>query len=379
MHNSITLRIDTTILSRILLAAALLLQSLTGCIEVPSINTASHTPTAQGITASRSNTPAAPSSDDALEQTPDQATSKYHPGHYIALNDWDGPTQMLQAVRPGVTGIHKRYPWKVLEPTPGTYDFSGIEADLTIAADHGMQLVIMIEDKSFARNVRMTPPYLWEKYTLPYIDGGQVAKRWDPYVLQRMALLTSALGAAFDTHPSLEGIAFQESAMGFTPEIQRASGYTPERYRDALITMLTTTKSRFPRSQVFWYMNYLEGRQAYIGDVAEAIAPYGIVMGGPDILPDSWPLNFHSYPFYTRFKDRMTLFGAVQYDSYKHQHASASATKYWTMQELFAFGRDQLHLDYIFWTRKTRSIPEDSYNWTNALPVIAANPVFRPN
>jgi len=311
---------------------------------------------------------------------PEEPARKRNPGHYIALNDWDGDTQLIQAVRPGVTGIHKRYPWADLEPEFGVYDFSRIEADLALAGDHGMRFVIMIEDKSFTMDVKRTPSYLHDGYTLPYTHGGWVAKRWDPWVLERLALLTRALGERFDDHPWLEGVAFQETAMGFTPQIQAAHGYTPEKYRDAIIQMLIATRSHFPRSQVFWYMNYLEGRQAYLGDVAEAVADHDIAMGGPDILPDSWPLNFHTYPLYDRFKGRMTLFNSVQYDSYQHAHLDPdAATTYWTPEELFIFARDRLHLNYMFWTRKPQRDPPDSYNWLDALSVIAANPSLRPS
>lgn len=303
---------------------------------------------------------------------------KYNPGHYIALNDWDGPVQMIEAVKPGVRGLHKRYPWKDLEPTQGNYNFSVIARDLQIAQDHGMQLVIMIEDKSFSRAVRLMPPYLWNNHSVPYTHGGWVSKRWDPYVVQRMAALTKALGARFDGHPNLEGVSFQESAMGFTPAIEKQYGYTPEKYRDALIQQLTNTRQHFPTSQVFWYQNYLEGKQAYIGQVLNAVAPLKIAMGGPDVLPDSWQLNYHSYPFYKQFKGRLTLFGSMQYDSYKHLHATKGySSKYWTPAELFRWARNNLHVNYVFWTRKPKPEPGDSYSWQDALPVIRNNANFQ--
>ncbi|MDR2877080.1 MAG: hypothetical protein LBV36_03445 [Chromatiales bacterium] len=313
--------------------------------------------------------------------TPAASTStntkrKYNPGHYIALNDWDGATQMIEAVKPGVRGFNKRYRWIDLEPTQGNYNFAQIQADLTVARDHGMQLVVMIEDKSFSPGLKITPRYLWP-YTLPYTAGGEVSKRWDPLVVARMAALTSAMGARFDSHPSFEGVAFQETAMGFTPAIQQQSGYTPEKYRDAIITMLSNARKSFPTSQVFWYMNYLEGKQAYLGQIASAVVPLGIVMGGPDVLPDSWQLNYHSYPFFKQFKGKMKMFNSIQYDSYKHQHATKGyATKYWTTAELFRFARDNLNVNYLFWTRKPVPDPRDSYDWTYALPVIRNNPVF---
>ncbi|MDR2877079.1 MAG: hypothetical protein LBV36_03440 [Chromatiales bacterium] len=309
--------------------------------------------------------------------TPAKPAMKYHPGHYIALNDWDGPVQMIEAVQPGVQGFLKRYTWLSLEPQFGVYDFSQIQTDLVLARDHGMQLVVMIEDKSFDPSVRLTPRYLWESNTLPYLDGGQVAKRWAPWVVERMAALTQAMGARFDSDPSFEGVAFQESAMGFSDAVKKQYGYTPEKYRDAIISVLTNTRKHFPTSQVFWFQNYLEGAQAYIGTIAATVAPLRIAMGGPDILPDSVPLNYHNYPYYEQYKDKMTLFGSIQYDSYKHLHATAGyATKYWTMPEMFRYSRDKLHVKYLFWTRKPKPDPADSYDWTQALPVIKSNPTF---
>jgi hypothetical protein len=124
-------------------------------------------------------------------------------------------------------------------------------------------------------------------------------------------------------------------------------------------------------------MNYLEGKQAYLGQIASAVAPLGIVMGGPDVLPDSWQLNYHSYPFFKQFKGKMKMFNSIQYDSYKHVHATKGyATKYWTMAEMFRFARDDLNVNYLFWTRKPVPDPSDSYDWTYALPVIRNNPVF---
>ena len=300
---------------------------------------------------------------------------KYNPGHYIAMNDWDTQADMIQAVKPGVRGIHMRYKWKDLEPSFGNYNFSRIASDLRLMADHGMQLVVMVEDKSFFSHIKSTPSYLWQDNTLPIKGGGHVSKRWAPYVITRMAALTQALGKQFDGHPNFEGIAFQESAMGLLDNVQRAHGYTPEKYRDALIQILRNTRNHFPRSQVFWYMNFIEGNNSYIGQVANAVAPQKIAMGGPDILPDDWSLNHHTYPYYRQFKDRMTLFGSVQYVGYNHLRTDRT-TKYWTPPQLFAFARDRLHVNYLFWTRKIRPEPADSYDWNHALPVIRNNPNF---
>jgi hypothetical protein len=304
---------------------------------------------------------------------------KYHPGHYIALNDWDSQADMIDAVKPGVRGIHKRYFWKDLEPTQGNYDFSAIASDLQIAADHGVQLIAMIVDKTF-NGTKPTPGYLWGDKTIP-AGAGWVAKRWDPYVISRLAALFQALGKRFDGNPNFEGIAIQETALGISAATKYASAYTPEKYRDALVQILRNARAALPTSQVFWYMNFLDGNTSYIGQIASAVVPARIAMGGPDILPDNVSLKQLTYPYYGQYHTKMTLFCSSQYDSYDALHRTPGyRTKYWTMPELYSFAKTNLYVNYIFWTRKVAPSPADSYDWMDALPVIKNNPgPFNPS
>ena len=49
------------------------------------------------------------------------------------------------------------------------------------------------------------------------------------------------------------------------------------------------------------------------------------------------------------------------------------------MPELFNFARlKTMHVNYMFWVRITRPNPPDSYDWMNALPVIATHRTFSP-
>jgi len=304
---------------------------------------------------------------------------KHHPGHYLALYGYEKQSAMSDADYPGVRGINKRYTWHSLEPALGEYDFSQIESDLAVAASQGLQLVVMVEDKSFRNDPPPTPEYLWgEQYTRLTRNNGYTAVRYDPYVIERFSALLAALGERFDSHPNLEGVALQESALGFVQSIQEETGYTPERYRDALIEIVQNAADSFPTSQVFWYMNFLSGKQAYLADVAEAVAPAGVLMGGPDILPDDHALQKHVYPLYDQFKGKIRLFCSAQNNSYHHEHKDTSyPTPYWTPTEIFEFARDRLGTEYIFWNHNMKARPADSYSWYDVLPVIKANPVFR--
>ena len=303
------------------------------------------------------------------------ATREARPGHYIALNRDDNSTAMLDAAtRSGVQGVQKRFYWKQLEPYFDTYDFSAIQSDLDLLANKGKRLVVFLEGKTFT-GVVPTRPYLEAEYTLANRAGGYTAKRWDPYVTRRFNKLIAAIGAQFDDHPAFEGVAIQETALSLNNEILNNNGYTPEKYRDELIKLLTQASADLPTSQIFWYQNFLAQNQSYIKQIIVALAPHGVIVGGPDVLPDVSDLEQLAYPLYAEFKDDVSLFNSIQYDSYYHVHKDTTyPTKYWTMQELYVYARDQLHVDYLFWTRKKFRDHPDSYSWLDALPVIEGNP-----
>ena len=302
---------------------------------------------------------------------------KYNPGHYLALYEYQKQSDIRAAAVAGVKGVNKRYSWGSLETSLGVYDFSEIESDLALAASLGLQFVALIQDKSFKPGLKYTPVYLQGlEHTRPN-PNGFTAVRYHPFVVERFNALIAELGYRFDDEPFFEGVAFQESAIGFNNETLLATGYTPELYRDALISMLISAANFFPNSQVFWYMNFLKGNQGYLAHIADAVAPFGVTMGGPDVNPDVSSLQRLVHPLYEQFKDRMNLFCSVQNSGYQHEHADTTfPTKYWTPLEMFEFARDSLHVKYLFWNYNTGSSGLGTYNWGDAMPVIASNPEF---
>ncbi len=305
-------------------------------------------------------------------------TRKFHPGHYIALGRGaDSQDIMAQSIKPGVVGFLKRYTWRSLEPSQGVYQFSEIKSDLAWAAAHGIHLVVMIEDRTF-KIEKAGPAYL-DKYDQRNRAGGYTMIRWNPTVQTRWMALVKALGAQIDSNKNFEGIATQETSIGLDATQLKTFAYTPEKYRDSYITILTSAAKSLPTSRVFWYMNFLLGGQQYIGNIAAAVAPLGVLMGGPDVWPDNKSLQSKVYPFYTQFYKRMPLFGQVEDLCYAEPHmTSGFSTKYWTMTELFNYARTKMHVSYMFWVRITKANPKGSYDWLDALPVIAKNANFTP-
>ena len=307
------------------------------------------------------------------------AQRKFHPGHYVTIGRQElrSGVNVNAVLGRGVTGVQMRYAWADLEPEQDRYDFSPIERDLETVQQAGLQLVALIQDKSFNQEVP-TPAYLRDEHTLRG-KRGYTALRWDPVVVERMSRLVAALGRAFDCHPNFEGIAFQETALSLDEQTLQQAGYSPERYRDSIERTLEAATRSLPRSRVFWYMNFLPGQQQYISEIADRVAGSGVVMGGPDVLPDNPALTRRTYPLYERFSGRMKLFGSMQHDSYRHPRAARAqgGDEYWSMEDLFVFARDELHVDYLFWEYRTRRQPSNSRDWAEAREVIARHPDFR--
>lgn len=317
---------------------------------------------------------------DTLALATTQATGrrKFHAGHYIALMRKGGSQQiMAQSIKPGVQGFMKRYTWRALEPSKGHYNFSEIASDLAWAKAHGMHLIVMVEDRTFTPE-KTLPIYL-DKYQLPSRSGGFCTVRWNPTVISAWIAMVQAMGRQFDSHPNFEGLATQETSLGFTSAQLKTWAYTPEKYRDGYIKELSAAAAAMPTSRVFWMMNFFYGNQNYIGQIANAVASKGVVMGGPDVWPDNKALASRTYPFYTQMQGKMPLFGQVEDLCYHELHMTGGyRTKYWTMPELFTYARTKMHVNYMFWVRITQANPRDSYDWNDALRVVATTRTWTP-
>jgi hypothetical protein len=311
---------------------------------------------------------------------------KRHPGHYVAVNEADEIQSLSHLDEPALRGVSKRYYWADLEPKKDAYDLDAIKRDLRFVQARNKQLVVFITDKTFRPGKNPLPAYLAE-YALPN-GRGITAMRWDPVVIGRFVALNRALARAFDDDPNFEGVAFQESALMIGPELRREHGYTPEKYRDALIQMLKESSQAFRRSQVFWYMNHFEGGDQYLGDIAKAVVGSRVAMGGPDILPYRRRLQ-GTYQLYEKFNGRLPLFCSAQDDSYRHDQndsrnmGNAAVTRnlpppaagYVSMEQIFLFARDKLHVNYLFWSY-TYHAGTGAFNYDDAVAVMRKYPSF---
>ncbi len=320
---------------------------------------------------------------------------KYHPGHYVALEANAKLDAFPYLNEPAIRGFNIRYTWASLEPEENRYDFSAIRRDLGIAAKYGKQLVAFLTDKTFSPKSPNPLPAYMQQHSMTNVNGGVTPKKWDMRLIEREIALARALAKEFDRHPNFEGIAWQESAPSVPLKELAAAGYTPELFRDCMIRLLRGSSEALPHAQVFWYQNFLPGKMEYLREIVQAVLPYRVVLGGPDILPFRTGLRF-SYGLYDEFRGKMKLSCSAQADSYRHhkddtdnsrKHVFHEGKKpihpdgYVTMQQIFEFARDRLHLNYIFWsyiTSRPKQYPGDppAFVFEDALKVIRQNPSF---
>lgn len=329
---------------------------------------------------------------------------KYRPGHWLAIGNGSGRrntyhtgsgTSDLLAL-PGLQGIQLRYPWIDLEPTPGVFDLTPIQTDLARCATKNSQLIVMLEDKSFAGGGHVTPTDLrGAQHSLPNDNGGYSAVRWNDTIIARWGKLIQAVGQALDAHPNFHGLAFIETAIGLNATQRQDTNYSPTKYRDAQIAQLVTASDACPTSRCFWYSNFMPNPtdDHYLQEVADTLRDYnggnsGVLLGGPDILPDNTAITTRCLPRYgsppVGSFGELKLFCSMQNDSYRHIHTTTSDPRMpgyswavgttWTMDDLFVFGRDYMKLNYIIWNFYVAAGGQEFE--PDGRLVIAANPTF---
>ena len=291
-------------------------------------------------------------------KTPLAKGVKWHPGHYMMVKT--AATQK-EYVHPSFLGIQKFYYWKNLEPAQGRYDFSEIKSDLAFLGKHGKRLVIQIQTKAFGEGANVAPACLKN----PEFGGGLYKTTtgsynpviWNDKVNARLLALYRALGKEFNSDPYLEAVVIPETAPSSsiargTPQ-PGVEPFTIRKFVDALKIGMKTLKDAFLNTVVIQYTNFPPEALQELTDYQKEI---GVGLGGPDIRPYDTGLSGSSkgvYRFYPQLSGIVPLGTAVQSEDYvrKTRKGPLDPTP---VNEIYEFGRDKLHLNYIFWLDKPR-------------------------
>ena len=278
-------------------------------------------------------------------------------------------------------GAQIAYTWRSLEPGKDRYDFSAIREDIAFLAAHNKKLFIQLQDVSFMKERVHVPIYLTrdtiyhgganqqlvDNNEARAVGGGWMARRWDPAVQQRLSKLLLALGAEFDGR--VTGINFAETSVEFGESGRLfPSGFSPERYRDAIIENLRALKRAFPKSVTLVYGNFMPGEwrpdddKGYLRAVYDSAKAFGVGVGGPDLLPFRQGQLRGAYPLMHEASRRVPVGIAVQEGNYGEINRETGRRA--TIPELYRFATDYLGADYIFW------FVEEPYYSREVIPFI---------
>lgn len=334
---------------------------------------------------------------------------------------------------PGVKGLYMHFDWRTLEVADGVYDFSLIDTNIAVARRYGLEFIVQISDRSFdGKNI--LPTYFPSQYVLWSTGNGNagvVAKRWDPYVYNRLIRLYRAIAARYADEPAFGGLSTSETATGDFS----GGDYSIEKYRHALTRIVTETQAAMSRGALFFYLNFLKGgvnvdmnkdvRVQLLADV-----PHDrLIVGAPDITPDvpGMPGSVNSY----RIRVRKTMpsvrqfchvqhvdlgLGGINIKSNKHRqeyyqqvasireresqswfkgppaafefdelrvhaanrvdlHPASVLGDPWTPAELLDYGVRNFGCDYVLWHYREWSIP-GGFDWPHVQDVIRNNQCF---
>ena len=284
---------------------------------------------------------------------------KWHPGHYSLVSDEE--TSRDKYIIGKFLGLQKKYAWKQLEPEKGKYDFSIIRADLAYLQKHGKRLVIQIQTKDFGQDKISAPEYLKDAS----FNGGLYRTStgslnpvlWNAKVAERIEALYKALGKEFDKEPFIEAVVIPETAI--SSDIQRkdqegVEHYTNEKYANALKQQMKVLKEAFPSTVVIQFTNF---PKEILYDLTKFQKQNGIGMGGPDINLYSRGLNDPKagvYQYYDSLNGHVPLGAAVQSQDYTYSKSEKydQVVEKPSVEQIYKFGKNRLHLNYIFWLIK---------------------------
>lgn len=296
------------------------------------------------------------------------AASSQEPRHYVFYGlDRERITEPAFIETPTLIGAQLKYRWSELEPRRGEYNFSAIHHDLAVLERQGKRLFIQLQDISFVEARPNVPDYLLEgpefhggvaaQYFHPDNDESRVAfdawvpRRWDPAVRARLAALFKALGAEFDGE--IAGINFAETSIGFGSAGEPPEGYTPATYYEAMCDLMRSARAAFRQSDLLIYANFMPGESlpeddhGYLKGIYQLADSLGVGVGGPDLLPRRWYQRQHSLPLIAA-RAAGTVAGVAVQDGNLADVDRRTGERV-TVDELAAYARHPLHLDYLFW------------------------------
>lgn len=268
-------------------------------------------------------------------------------------------------------GAQIMYAWHQLEPEKGKYDFSILQQDYEYLTKFNKKLFVTLQDVTFNAKRKAVPEYILtaefdggavEQYNDNGKPGGWVAKRWNKKVRERFSQLIQALGKAFDG--KIEGITLQETAI----EVKDYS-FSDVEYVVCLKENMLSLKKAFPKSVTMIYANFMPGEwlpgndKGYLRSIYQYGEQIGVGLGGPDLMVKRKGQLNHTIAMMHESSYTVPLGIAIEDGNYIGETGDATEDKTQTHENivplLYAFAKDFLKINYMFWANQEPYFKED--------------------
>lgn len=286
------------------------------------------------------------------------------PQNYIYTSSGDLQDIEKMIRRKDIGGVQIVYNWRSLEKTKDAYDFSRIEKDLEYLTKLNRKLFIQLQDRFFEPKARYVPDYILndKEYTGGLvaqfdnpgenkpIGNGWVTQQWNPAVQQRFQKLIGELAKKFDG--KIQGINLPETAIDIDMKRDK-TGFSCDKYFQAELDNLKFARDSFKQSYVLQYVNFFpcewENDHKYMSRLFDFANKNNIGLGGPDIVPNKNVQMKNAYPFFNKYKGKLSLVAmAVQEPTLTYKNPKTR--KPFTKEEFVEYAQNYLGVNIIFWS-----------------------------
>lgn len=302
-----------------------------------------------------------------------QRSVKWNPGHYLlgmaGKHTW--PQIYSGGGRDYIEGTQILYGWGEICATsdPSSCDFSGIHADIDELEAHGKRVWLLIRQSEFnwrARQGYCAPKDMFnhDNWAFQMNENGTDkchVKLWDPAAMDLAIKFMVALGREFDPEAAVEGVMFEETALGLGRENEHEYEYDHEQYKDQLKRRMTEVAAAFPTSQVHQMANWLSGDTPGLESLFEhASSLPNVGIGGPD------PRTTDATNFFETYASQIPLHLQGQ-----------RATTFGTPQSVYDNIIVPFKLNYFFWPGHWHDDPD--WDWEDGVLPVVKREVDRGN
>ncbi|MEN4760334.1 hypothetical protein ABEG63_08395 [Chryseobacterium sp. C39-AII1] len=286
------------------------------------------------------------------------------PQNYIYTSSGDLQKIEKMITRKDIGGVQIVYNWRSLETAKDIYDFSRIEKDLEYLTKLNRKLFIQLQDRFFEPKARYVPDYILNdkeyggglvaQYDNPGenkpIGNGWVTIQWNSAVRQRYQKLIGELAKKFDG--KIQGINLPETAIDIDMKRDKTD-FSCDKYFQAELDNLKFARSAFKKSYVLQYVNFFpcewENDHQYMSRLFDFANKNNVGLGGPDIVPNKNAQMKNSYPFFNKYKGKLSLVAmAVQEPTLTYKNPKTK--KPFTKEEFVNYAENYLGVNIIFWS-----------------------------